>query len=212
MLTFYTHNTPNGFKVAIALEELGLDYRIERVNVHAGEQFAPAFKAVNPNAKVPVLVDDETGVATAESNAILLYLAEKTGLLLPKDRVLRQKAIELLFFQAASIGPMFGQRAHFVLFAPEALPYAINRYDTEGERLYDVLETLLEGHEWFLPEYSIVDIAVFGWVFTAVTMGFQIGARPALNAWYARMLARPAVAKGMTIPAPLPAFRAQRAA
>jgi GSH-dependent disulfide-bond oxidoreductase len=119
VLTLYTHNTPNGHKIAIALEELGLPYEVVRVNVHTGAQFAPDFMQLNPNAKVPVLRDDETGVVTAESNAILLYLAEKTGRLMPKGPVGRAKLVELLFFQAASLGPMFGQRAHFALFAPE---------------------------------------------------------------------------------------------
>jgi len=122
MITLYTHNTPNGHKVSIALEELGLDYEVARVNVHEGAQFAPEFTALNANSKVPVLTDSETGVTTAESNAILLYLAEKTGKLLPPDQADRAKALELLFFQAACVGPMFGQRAHFSLYAPETLP------------------------------------------------------------------------------------------
>lgn len=205
MLTLYTHNTPNGYKVTIALEELGLDYTVERVNVHEGEQFAPDFVAKNANSKIPVLSDSETGVTICESNAILLYLAEKSGQLLPRVAAERAKAMELLFFQAAHIGPMFGQRAHFSLYAPETLPYAINRYETESARLEQVMDRMLTG-DWFLPEYSIVDIAVFGWLYTSVAMGFDIAAAPRLAAFYQRMLDRPAVQKGITIPDVLPSF------
>lgn len=205
MLTLYTHNTPNGYKVTIALEELGLGYEMERINVHQGEQFAPAFTAKNANAKIPVLSDSETGVTIGESNAILLYLAEKTGKLLPADASKRAKALELLFFQAAHVGPMFGQRAHFSLYAPETLPYAINRYETESARIEQVMDDLLTG-DWFLDDYSIVDIAVFGWLYTSVAMGFDITSTPRLKAFYDRMLARPAVAKGITRPDVLPSF------
>ncbi|MEM6311926.1 MAG: glutathione S-transferase N-terminal domain-containing protein [Pseudomonadota bacterium] len=205
MVTLYTHNTPNGYKVAVALEELGLDYTVKRVNVHQGEQFAPDFVAINANSKIPVLSDSETGVTIGESNAILLYLAEMSGQLLPKGSAERAKAMELLFFQAAHIGPMFGQRAHFSLYAPETLPYAINRYETESARLEQVMDTMLTG-DWFLPEYSIVDIAVFGWLYTSVAMGFDIAATPRLAAFYQRMLDRPAVQNGITIPDVLPSF------
>lgn len=205
MLTLYTHNTPNGHKVAIALEELGLKYNVARVNVHQGEQFAPDFAAKNANSKIPVLSDSETGVTIGESNAILLYLAEKTGRLLPTTTAGRARAVELLFFQAAHIGPMFGQRAHFSLYAPETLPYAIHRYETEGARLEQVMDTILKD-DWFLPAFSIVDIAVFGWLHTSVSMGFDIARTPRLSAFYHRMLERPAVQKGITVPDVLPHF------
>lgn len=211
MLTLYTHNTPNGHKIAIALEELGLAYRLVRVNVHAGAQFAPDFVQMNPNAKVPVLADDETGVTLAESNAILLYLAEKTGRLMPVDAAGRAKLLELLFFQAASIGPMFGQRAHFALFAPEQVDYAIARYDAEGDRLYGVLEAYLGQKDWLLDGYSIADIAVFGWVNAIIAMGLGVAGYPVLAAWVDRMLARPAVVRGLAIPDRLPAFGPRRA-
>lgn len=210
MLTLYTHNTPNGHKVTIALEELGLPYELQRVNVHVGEQFAPDFVASNPNAKVPVLKDDETGIVTAESNAILLYLAGKSGKLMPGDAAGRAKLMELMFFQAASVGPMFGQRAHFSLYAPEKLDYAIARYDAEGDRLYGVIEAYLGEKDWLLPEYSIADIAMFGWVNTSVAMGFGLEAFPRLAAWVERMRARPAVARGLAIPDVLPQFKPRR--
>lgn len=205
MLTLYTHNTPNGHKVAVALEELGLDYTVARVNVHKGEQFASDFVAKNPNSKIPVLSDSATGVTIGESNAILIYLADKTGKLLPAGTKERAKAVELLFFQAAHIGPMFGQRAHFSLYAPETIPYAINRYEAESARLERAMDTMLTGN-WFLPDYSIVDISVFGWLYTSVSMGFDIAQTPHLAAFYWRMLDRPAVRKGITIPDVLPDF------
>lgn len=205
MLTLYTHNTPNGYKVTIALEELGIDYTVERVNVHQGDQFAPDFIAKNANSKIPVLSDSETGVTIGESNAILLYLAEKTGKLFPKEGAGRAKAMEFLFFQAAHMGPMFGQRAHFSLYAPETLPYAINRYETEGARLEQVMDSMLTG-DWFLEEYSIVDIAVFGWLHTSVCMGFDVSRTPGLAAFHQRMMDRSAVRKGIAIPDVLPTF------
>lgn len=211
MITLFTHNTPNGYKVSIALEELGLAYETRTVDVRAGEQFAPDFVRLNPNAKIPVIVDQATNQTVIESNAILLYLADKAGRLIPQAGPERWEAIQLLFFQAACVGPMYGQRAHFTFYAPPGLDYAVARYGKEGERLNDVMETLLSGREWFLASgYSIVDIAHFGWLYTAVRMGYEIGARPALIAWLERMLTRPAVRKGITIPAPLPDFAGRR--
>lgn len=213
MITLYSHNTPNGHKVSIALEELGLPYTVEVIDVRAGAQFAPDFVKLNPNAKVPVITDQETGQTVFESNAILLYLADKAGQLLPKAGAERWEAIELLFLQAASMGPMFGQRAHFSMFAPQGLDYAVERYEKEGKRLNGVLETLLVNREWFLASgFSIVDIAQFGWVHTAVRMGFPIDGHPRLKAWFERVLARPAVQKGITVPGPLPDFASRRRA
>jgi GST-like protein len=212
MFTLYAHGSPNPHKVSIALEELGLPYEAEIVDIRAGAQFTPAFLALNPNAKVPVLVDHDAGQTVWESNAILLYLAEKAGRLLPVDPAARMRATQLLFFQAASIGPMFGQRAHFSLFAPEKPAYAVNRYEAECERLTRVVDTLLEGRDWFLGEYSIVDIAFFGWFWCAMHQGFAIDAFPHLSAWYARMAERPAVQRGVVTPLPLPDFSPFRAA
>lgn len=203
MIELYTHNTPNGHKISIALEELGLPYTVKRVNTFAGEQFAPDFVALNPNAKIPVIVDTETGVTVYESNAILLYLAEKAGRLMPTDLKGRHEAMELLFLQAASVGPMFGQRAFFHLFSPEKVPFARDRYTAEAERLEAVMDKLLEGRDYFCGDYSIVDIAFFGWVNTSIAAFFPIDAHPNLKAWYERVAARPAVQKGVTIPEPL---------
>lgn len=207
MIIFYGAGSPNPHKVSIALEELGLPYEARSVNTHAGEQFTAAFRALNPNAKVPVILDEDTGQVIWESNAILLYLAEKTGKLFPRAGAERNEATQLLFFQAASIGPMFGQRAHFSLFAPQKLPYAIARYSDEGNRLHAVLDTLLEGRDHFLEGgYSMVDIAVFGWAWCAHHMGFTFQDHPNLARWFERVAARPAVAKGVTVPAALPDF------
>lgn len=205
MINLYSHGSPNGHKVSIALEELRLAYSIEQINVFAGDQFnRPDFLKLNPNAKIPVIQDTETGLVLTESNAILLYLADKVGKLIPQQGPERWRVVELLFFQAASIGPMFGQRAHFTINAPDAIPYAIKRYLNEGERLHGVLERRLEGRNYFLEDYSIVDIAHFGWMHTAVHMGFLFENYPNLQAWYDRVAARPAVQKGINIPSPLP--------
>lgn len=203
MIELYTHNTPNGHKISICLEELELPYSVKVVDVRQGEQFKDEFLALNPNAKIPVIFDHETGQTIFESCAILLYLADKTGRLIPSGQA-RWEAIEWLFFQAASIGPMLGQRAHFAFFAPEKIPYAIERYTKETERLYGVLEGRLKERKYICDEYSIVDIAHWGWIYTAKRMGFSLDPFPSLSAWHDRIAERPAVAKGITIPAPLP--------
>jgi GSH-dependent disulfide-bond oxidoreductase len=190
----------------MALEELRIPYETKIINVWEGEQFSPEFTELNPNGKVPVIVDHETGHTLYESNAILLYLAEKTGQLFPIEAQQRWKGVQLLFFQAASIGAMFGQRAHFSLFASEKPTYAVERYLQEGDRLTTVLEKLLAGREYFLDEYSIVDIAHFGWLWCSVHQGFAIDAYPNLKDWFDRVAARPAVQKGVTIPLELPDF------
>ena len=207
MITLYAHGSPNPHKVSIALEELGLAYEAKVVDIWQGEQFGPAFQALNPNGKVPAIVDDESGLTIYESNAILLYLAEKTGRLLPTDPAERWEAIQLLFFQAACVGPMWGQRAPFSLFAPDKPAYAVDRYANEGNRLERVLDHLLDGREYFLKSgYSIVDIAVFGWAWCAHHQGFPVDDQPNLSAWYDRVAVRPAVQKGVVTPLPLPDF------
>lgn len=213
MITLYAHGSPNPHKVSIALEELGLPYEAKVVDIWSGEQFGPDFQAINPNGKVPAIVDHETGRIVYESNAILLYLAEKGGKLIPTDPDERWEAIQLLFFQAASVGPMWGQRAHFSLFAPEKPPYAVERYVNEGERIEAVLDGLLAGHEYFLSSgYSVVDIAMFGWAWCAHHQGFAIDDHPNLKAWFDRVAARPAVQKGVVTPLPLPDFSVYRQA
>ncbi len=204
MFTLYSHGSPNGHKITIALEELQLPYEVHQTNVFAGEGQTSEFLSVNPNGKIPVIKDTETGQIITESNAILLYLANKAGKLMPTEPTEYWRGIELLFFQASTIGPMFGQRAHFTIMASETVPYAMKRYVEEGERLYKLLDEFLMGREYFLNDYSIVDIAHFGWLFTAVHMGFSFDKYPNLKAWYDRVGARPAVQKGVTIPSGLP--------
>jgi GSH-dependent disulfide-bond oxidoreductase len=209
MITLYAHGSPNPHKVSIALEELGLPYEAKVVDIWSGEQFGPEFQALNPNGKVPAIVDHDTGRTVYESNAILLYLAEKTGKLLPADPAERWEAIQLLFFQAASVGPMWGQRAHFSLFAPEKLAYAVERYVNEGDRIEAVLDRMLSGRQYFLASgYSIVDIAMFGWAWCAHHQGFPIDDHSSLKSWFDRVAARPAVQKGVVTPLPLPDFSA----
>ena len=205
MIDLYTFKTPNGYKISICLEELGFPYSIKNVNIIQGEQFQEDFLALNPNAKIPVIVDHETGLTIFESCAILLYLADKAGKLLPPSGKARWEALQWLFFQAASIGPMFGQRVHFEFYAPEKIPYAIDRYTKESERLYQVLEQRLITREFICDEYSIVDIAHFGWIHTVKDFfGISSQQFPHLIAWYDRIAARPAVAKCIAIPHPSP--------
>jgi len=210
MIELYSHGTPNSHKVSIALEELGLPYTVKTIDIFKGEQFADAFVALNPNAKIPVIVDQDTDQVVFESNAILLYLADKTGQLLPHESKARWQAFQLLFFQAASIGAMFGQRAYFDLFAPEKPAYAVERYAKEGDRLTAVMERMLTGRNYFLGEYSLVDIAHFGSLWCSVHQGYSLTEYPNLQGWFDRIAARPAVQKGVTTPAPLPDFASLR--
>jgi GST-like protein len=167
-IQLYSLGTPNGWKVSIALEELGLPYDAHTIDIRKGDQFTEDFKKVNPNSKIPAIVDpngpDGKPINVFESGAILLYLAEKTGKLLPQDPRKRLEAIQWLFFQMAGVGPMFGQFGHFHKYAPEKIPYAIERYSKEAKRILAVLDKQLEGQDYLIGEYSIADIATFPWV------------------------------------------------
>jgi len=205
VLELFTYGSTNGHKVAIALEELGLPYEVQVVNVFAGEGQSPAFLAINPTGKIPVIRDPEANVVVTESDAILLYLADKAGRLMPRSDKERLRAIELLFLQASLQGPMFGQRMHFSVFAPEAIPYGIRRYEQQGDIIDQLVEHLLTERSYFLgSEYSIVDIAFYGWYFAARKAGFMFDQHKNLEAWFARVGERPAVARGVTIPSALP--------
>lgn len=199
----YTASGPNGYKISIALEELAIPYVVRPVDLAVGEQFMAPLETLNPNHKVPVLVDKDAGETIFESNAILLYLAQQHGRLLPASEVAQREAIQWLFFQSASLGPMLGQRGHFEAVADEKIPYAIARYQREGERLYDVLETRLRSRSWILTDYSIVDISCFTWLYCAAGYGLGFGsARPALRRWFDRVAARDAVQRGLRVPTP----------
>lgn len=199
MIELYTFTTPNGRKPAIMLEEVQLPYIARKIDISKGEQFTPEYIAINPNSKIPAIIDQETGITVFESGAILIYLAEKTGKLLPPEPAGRIKVIEWLMFQMASVGPMFGQLSHFRRSAPEQIPYAINRYEKETLRLFGVLDKELEKGEFIVGEYSIADIATYPWVAVYEYLGVTLENHPHLKRWVETMTQRQAVQKGMAV-------------
>ncbi|NER35968.1 MAG: glutathione S-transferase family protein [Oscillatoria sp. SIO1A7] len=200
MIDLYTFATPNGRKVSILLEELGLPYNAHKIDIRKGEQFTPEFVAINPNSKIPAIIDRETDITVFESGAILIYLAEKTGQLIPSDQKERFEVIEWLMFQMASVGPMFGQLTYFKRFASEEVPYAIDRYTKETLRLYDVLDRQLADREFICGSYSIADIATYPWVAIYKFQGLTLDDRPNLKRWVETVAQRPAVLRGMKVP------------
>jgi glutathione S-transferase/GST-like protein len=201
-LTLYTAATPNCYKVSVALEEMALAYDVVALDLQKGEQKAPGFLALNPNGRVPALVDD--GFAIFESGAILLYLAEKTGLLMPSGRQGKSRVIQWLMFQMGGIGPMMGQANVFYRYFPEKIPAAIARYQGEGRRLFTVLDQQLATNEFLAGDYSIADIANWCWVRTARWSGIDTADLPHLERWTAAIAARPAAQRGITIPKAVP--------
>lgn len=205
MITLHTWSTPNGYKVSIALEELGLDYSVNAIDITRGEQFAPEFLALNPNNKIPAIVDkhgpDGESVTVFESGAILLYLADKTGSLMPTKARERLEAMQWLMLQMGSVGPMLGQAHHFLRFAPDIIPYAIERYSKEAARLYGVLNTRLNGRDWLVGSaYSIADIATFPWIARHEWQGIDLARFPEVKRWFDAIAARPAVQRGLAVP------------
>jgi len=204
MIELYTWSTPNCRKVSVMLEECGLAYSVHKVNIGAREQFAPEYVAINPNAKIPSIVDPEgpegAPIRMMESGAILIYLSEKTGKLLPQSSRGRYKALEWLMFQMGHIGPMFGQVHHFVRNAKEQVPYAIERYVREKDRLYGVLDRRLAETEYLAGEYSIADIATYPWVARHEWHKTDLNAFPNVKRWFDAIGARPAVKRGMAVP------------
>ena len=212
MIELYTASTPNGWKASVMLEELELPYEVHAIDLGAGDQKEPDFLAINPNGRIPAvefadgtfLADKAAGdVVIFESGAIMLYLAEKTGRLLPKDPALRYQAISWLMFQMGGIGPMMGQANVFFRYFPEKIPAAIDRYQNEGRRLYEVIDGALEGKDYLVGEYSIADIANWCWVRTYYWSGIDIDGLDNLNAWMQRLEARPACQRGVEVPEPL---------
>lgn len=201
MITLYTFNTPNAQKIHIMLEETALPYRVRRVDIHKGDQFRPDFLRISPNNKIPALVDEEgpagRPIALFESGAILLYLAEKTGRFLPAEPVARWEVLKWLFWQVGGFGPMLGQAHHFNAYAPERIPYAMERYRREANRLYDVLDGRLADRAFIVDTYSIADMAVFPWCRLHVRQGVEIADYPHVSRWFAAVAARPAVARDM---------------
>ncbi|MBL9100030.1 MAG: glutathione S-transferase N-terminal domain-containing protein [Myxococcales bacterium] len=212
MIDLYTAATPNGHKISIALEELGLAYTVHALSLTAGDQKTPAFLAINPNGRIPAIVDrDHDDFAVFESGAILIYLAEKTGKLLPADVKGRSRVLQWLMLQMSGVGPMFGQANVFFRYAPEKLPWAIGRYQREGRRLLEVLDRQLAGSEYLAGDYSIADIATWPWTRGADWAGIDTGGLPHLERWSAAVAARPAVLRGKDIPpSPLAAPDADR--
>jgi len=206
MIVLYTWSTPNGRKVSILLEELGLPYEVRPIDITQRAQFAPEFLALNPNAKIPVIVDPEgpdgRPIVVFESGAILIYLADKVGRLLPRDVRSRTEVMQWLMFQMGGIGPMLGQAHHFLKFAPEPVPYAVERYRNEARRLYGVLERHLDSRDWVAgDDYSIADVAIYPWIARHEWQQIDLADFPGVRAWFERIGARPAVQRGMGVPA-----------
>ena len=201
MIDLYTAATPNGHKVSIALEELGLPYQLHELSFDLQQQKAPEFLKINPNGRIPAIVDrDNDNFAVFESGAILYYLAEKTGKLLPSDAKGRSVALQWLMFQMGGVGPMQGQANVFYRYFPEKIPAAITRYQNETRRLYEVLNSRLEEVEYLAGEYSIADIATYPWLAVHDWAGVSVDGLPALQRWMDAVAARPAVQKGLRVP------------
>jgi len=205
MIDLYTAATPNGFKISIALEELGLDYQVKAIDLSSGWQKSPEFLAINPNGRIPAIVDrDQDDLAIFESGAILIYLAEKTGRLMPADVRGRMDVLQWLMFQIGGVGPMQGQAHVFYRYFPEKIQPAIDRYQHETKRLYGVLDHRLRERDFLAGDgrgdYSIADIANWTWVRSHDWAGVDIDDLPDLKAWLARIDERPAVQKGLTVP------------
>ncbi|MCB1506750.1 MAG: glutathione S-transferase N-terminal domain-containing protein [Hyphomicrobiaceae bacterium] len=198
MIDLYYWTTPNGHKLTIGLEEMGLEYKIKPVDINVGDQFHPDFLAISPNNRIPAIVDHAPAdggapISVFESGAILQYLAEKTGQYLPGDLRGRTETMQWLFWQMGGLGPMAGQNHHFRLFAPEKIPYAIERYVDETSRLYGVMDTRLADREFLAGDYSIVDMACFPWIVPFQRQGQKLEDYPNLARWFESVRRRPAV-------------------
>ena len=203
-IDLYYWPTPNGWKVTIFLEEAELPYNVVPVDITAGDQFEPEFLKIGPNNKMPGIVDPEgpggAQISLFESGAILIYLAEKTGRFYPQSPRERYEALQWLMFQMGSVGPMLGQAHHFRQYAPETIPYAVDRYTNEAARLYRVMDKRLSETEYFAgEEYSIVDMAVYPWVVPHENQGQRLEDYPNLSRWYEAVGARPAVQRGIEV-------------
>ena len=204
MIDLYFWTTPNGYKVLLFLEETGIPYRIVPVNISKGEQFEAGFLRISPNNKMPAIVDHNPGeagepVSLFESGAILLYLAEKTGRFVPRDVAGRSEVLQWLFWQMGGLGPMLGQNLHFGQYAPEKIPYAIDRYVNETSRLFKVLDNRLAERQFIAGEYSIADMASYPWVLKYPYLQLGLGDFPNLERWFKTMEQRPAVARAYKI-------------
>ena len=209
MISLYTAPTPNGWKASVALEELGLPYQVHAIDLLSGAQRAPDYLAINPNGRIPAIVDHEADdFAVFESGAILIYLAEKTGQLMPADAKGRSRVLQWLMFQMGGIGPMMGQANVFHRYFPEKIQVVIDRYQGESGRLFGVLDRQLADHEWLAGDYSIADIANWCWVRTHKWSGVDIAPFEHLQRWVAAIAARPAAQAGIKVPFDLEAMMA----
>ena len=204
MIEVYSWATPNGHKVHIMLEECGLPYRVNPIDIGAGDQFAPDFLAISPNNKIPAIVDpdgpDGRPISLFESGAILLYLASKTARFLPESTRARYEVLQWLLFQVGSVGPMLGQAHHFRIYAPQKIDYAYDRYTNEARRLYTVMNKRLANSSYIAgPEYSIADIAIFPWLRSWKNQGITWADYPHLKGWFDEIGARPAVQRGVAV-------------
>ena len=208
MIDVYTWPTPNGHKIHIMLEECGLPYRALPINIGKGDQFQPDFLKISPNNKIPAIVDPDgpegQPISVFESGAILLYLAEKTGRFMPADIRGRYDVLQWLMFQMGGVGPMLGQAHHFRIYAPEKVPYAIDRYTNEAKRLYGVMDRQLQSYAYIAgSEYTIADMAIFPWLRSWQNQGIDWADFPTLKAWFDRIGERPAVQRGVQVLADL---------
>ena len=204
MIDLYYWATPNGHKISIFLEETGLPYAVKPVNISTGEQFGAAFLAISPNNRIPAIVDHDPAdgggpLSIFESGAILQYLAEKTGKLMPVGLRDRTEVMQWLFWQTSGLGPMLGQNHHFSRYAPEPIPYAVERYRKETERLYSVLDQRLESREFITGPYSIADIASYPWIVPHARQGIRLDEFPQVKRWFEAVGARPAVKRAYAI-------------
>jgi GST-like protein len=200
MIDLYTWTTPNGRKVSIALEEFGLPYKAHPIDISKDEQFAPAFLKISPNNRIPAIVDNDNGMSLFESGAILIYLADKTGKLMPKEGEGRYRVMEWLMWQMGGIGPMLGQVHHFVKYNKGKAPYAEERYSKEAQRLYGVLDRRLEGREFLVGDYSIADISTWPWISRFEWQEIDLAKFPNVKRWYTTIASRPAVQRGYKVP------------
>lgn len=201
MIDLYTWSTPNGRKVSIMLEECALPYEVHPINIGKDEQFAPAFLEISPNNRIPAIVDRDNGWSAFESGAILIYLAEKTGMFLPGHPRQRLVTLEWLMWQMGGIGPMLGQAHHFLHFNPGKAPYAEQRYGAEARRLYGVLDKRLMDNQWVAGDtYTIADMAIWPWISRYEWQGIDLNELPNVRRWYNEIKARPAVQLGYDVP------------
>ena len=200
MIDLYTFSTPNGRKVSIMLEEIDLRYNVRLIDIMDNQQFKADFLKISPNNKIPAIVDHDTGISLMESGAILMYLAEKTGKLLPTGEAERWQVIQWLMFQMGGIGPMLGQVHHFLHFNPGISEYAEQRYHTEALRMMGVMNRQLETHEYLAGQYSIADIATWPWISRFEWQNIDLNDFPNVKRWYLDLASRPAVQRGYKIP------------